>query len=119
MELFPCVSRFSLLLSLNIELFVYVCVFRCGVCIVMLSFIIMHYLFYLLWGLPENIGFRKKIKNLKTKNRLCVKVNKKHTKIAIPQQRAIPTRKGLLTKESTYVDMVIEEHKYDDNGSCA
>ena len=31
-----------------------------------------------------------------------------------PQQRTMSARKGLLTKESTYVDMVIEERNYDD-----
>ena len=34
--------------------------------------------------------------------------------MATPQQRTMSTRKGLLTKESTYVDMVIEERNYDD-----
>ena len=50
---------------------------------------------------------------MKTKNRLCVTVNKKHTKMATPQQRTMSAIKGLLTKESTYVDMVIEERNYD------
>ena len=34
--------------------------------------------------------------------------------MATPQQRTMSTRKGLLTKESTYVDMVIEERNYND-----
>ena len=34
--------------------------------------------------------------------------------MATPQQRTMSARKGLLTKESTYVDMVIEERNYED-----
>ena len=34
--------------------------------------------------------------------------------MATPQRKAMSARKGLLTKESTYVDMVIEERNYDD-----
>ena len=34
--------------------------------------------------------------------------------MATPQQRTMSARKGLLTKESTYVDMVIGERNYND-----